>query len=334
MDDDIDIGTWEDGIDYCYDHAVEADCDYAWERPSGEILREMAARETQAVDYRISATNSPGTFSPDVLSPRASEFSIPSPATHKLDTTQAAPAVPPKPARVTSNFSLPQRGHKPVLSRSSSFNKESQGSAWSPSFLVPTDYQQQMLMYEREGLQDDGNDDDNESFLTHLQRKESSLRLDKPTTLLNARSSASTTISAFSERSLASSRHVSNTSVSTAFTRWTASSMGASFEGFKASCEASPSASVAADDEHTVIMGENESGTTAFPELTGSALEHGYTRERHMSEANVLFKASLPGDADVQEPPRARRRARTTSKSHNSPQLGLFPHVPSNVRHF
>ncbi|RYP08268.1 hypothetical protein DL764_002002 [Monosporascus ibericus] len=259
-DDGIDTGTWEDDIDYCYDHAVEADCDYAWERPSGEMLREMAARETQAVDYR--------------------------------------------------------------------------GCAWSPSILVPTDYQQQMLEYEREVRQDDGDDGDAESFLTHLQRNESSLRLDKPTALLNARSSASTTISAFSERSLASSRHISNTSVSTAFTRWTASSMGASFEGFKASCEASPSASVAADDEHTVVMGENESCTTAFPELTGSALGHGYARERHMSEANVLFKASLPGDADAQEPPRLRRRARTISKSHNSPQLGLFPHVPSNVRQF
>ncbi|RYP17822.1 hypothetical protein DL765_004306 [Monosporascus sp. GIB2] len=190
-----------------------------------------------------------------------------------------------------------------------------------------------MLEYEKVGLQDDG-DEDVENFLTHLQRNESSLKLDKPSALLNARYSASTTISAFSERSLASSRHISNTSVSTAFTRWTASSMGASFEGFKASCEASPSASVAAGDEHTVVMGENESGTTAFPELTASALEHGYTRERHMSEANVLFNASLPVDPDVQEPPRLRRRARTTSKSHKSPQLGLFPHVPPNVRHF
>ncbi|RYP47340.1 hypothetical protein DL768_006591 [Monosporascus sp. mg162] len=324
-DDDIDIGTWEDDIDYCYDHAVEADCDYAWERPTGEMLGEMTARETQAVD------NNRGTFSPNVLSPRASEFSIPSPAMQRSDTTQATTAARPKPVRVTSNFSLPQRGHIPVLSRSSSFNKE---PAWSPSFLVPTDYQQQMLEYERERLQDDGDDGDDENYLTRLQRNESSLRLDKPTMLLNARSSASTTISAYSERSLASSRHISNTSVSTAFTRWTASSMGASFEGFKASCEASPSASVAADVEHTVVMGENESGTTAFPELTGSALECGYTRERHMSEANVLFKALLPGDADAQEPPRLRRRARTTSKSHNSPQLGLFPHVPSNVRQF
>ncbi|RYP25467.1 hypothetical protein DL767_008385 [Monosporascus sp. MG133] len=332
-DDDIDIGTWEDDIDYCYDHAVEADCDYAWDRPSGEMLREMAARETQAVDYRSNATNNPGTFSPNVLSPRASEFSIPSPAIHKSDTTQATAAAPPKPVRVTSNFSLPQRGHIRVRSRSSSFYKESQGPAWSPSILVPTDYQQQMLEYEKERLQDDGDDGD-ESFLTRLQRNESGLRLDKPTVLLNARSSASTTLSAFSERSFASSRHISNTSVSTAFTRWTASSMGASFEGFKASCEASPSASVAADDEHTVVMGENESGATAFPELTGSALEHGYTRERHMSEANVLFKASLPGDADAQEPPRLRRRARTTSKSRNSPQFALFPHVPSNVRQY
>ncbi|RYO84622.1 hypothetical protein DL766_000701 [Monosporascus sp. MC13-8B] len=333
-DDDIDIGTWEDDIDYCYDHAVEADCDYAWERPSGEMLGEIAERETQAANYRISATNSPGTFSPNVSSPLASKFSIPSPAIHKSDTAQATTAAPPKPVQVTSNFSLPQRGHKRVLSRSSSFNKEPQGSAWSPSFLVPTDYKQQMLEYEKVGLQDDGDEDDDENFLTHLQRNESSLRLDKPSALLNARYSASTTISAFSERSLASSRHISNTSVSTAFTRWTASSMGASFEGFKASCEASPSASVAAGDEHTVVMGENESGTTPFPELTGSALEQGYTRERHMSEANVLFNASLPGDPDVQEPPRLRRRARTTSKSHKPPQLGLFPHVSSNVRHF
>ncbi|KAJ3577168.1 hypothetical protein NPX13_g3399 [Xylaria arbuscula] len=32
--------NWEDDIDYCYDHEVEADCDYAWERLSCDLERE------------------------------------------------------------------------------------------------------------------------------------------------------------------------------------------------------------------------------------------------------------------------------------------------------
>ena len=29
--------SWEDDIDYCYDHEVEADCDYNWERRSIDV---------------------------------------------------------------------------------------------------------------------------------------------------------------------------------------------------------------------------------------------------------------------------------------------------------
>ncbi|PHH78194.1 hypothetical protein CDD80_7216 [Ophiocordyceps camponoti-rufipedis] len=33
-------GSWEDDIDYCYEHEAEANCDYPWDRPSSETARD------------------------------------------------------------------------------------------------------------------------------------------------------------------------------------------------------------------------------------------------------------------------------------------------------
>ena len=32
--------SWEDDIDYCYNHEAEADCDYQWERPSMDTAQD------------------------------------------------------------------------------------------------------------------------------------------------------------------------------------------------------------------------------------------------------------------------------------------------------
>ncbi|RDA92598.1 hypothetical protein CP533_0934 [Ophiocordyceps camponoti-saundersi (nom. inval.)] len=42
-------GSWEDDIDYCYEHEAEADCNFPWDRPSLETARESNG-ETEFVD--------------------------------------------------------------------------------------------------------------------------------------------------------------------------------------------------------------------------------------------------------------------------------------------
>ncbi|RCI10923.1 hypothetical protein L249_5335 [Ophiocordyceps polyrhachis-furcata BCC 54312] len=49
-------GSWEDDIDYCYEHEAEADCDFPWDRPSLETAREpndeVSYGEAESVDSR------------------------------------------------------------------------------------------------------------------------------------------------------------------------------------------------------------------------------------------------------------------------------------------
>lgn len=336
--DDAICETWEDDIDYCYEHAAEADCDFAWERPSGETQRDIGWEEGTTVDYRISAINSPNCFSPPALSPRTSQAPLRSPGSQVSNPTQSR-SVTPGTTAVASNFSLPNRAHNRALSRSDSFRERARGLSMSPTFFISTDPHQQIPEYdEKEELQhyedEDDDEDDDVDFLTHLPPSGSSLQLDKKMMLLHARSSASTDVSAFSEHSLSSSRHKSNGSINTALTGWTTNSACASLDGWQANCETSQSniAVIVNDEEQTVVVDANEDDivTSAEPALPTSRPDHGH--ERHRSDADLLMKASATNVPNTQEVPKPRRRARTTSRSHNSPQLALFPHVPSNTR--
>lgn len=339
--------NWEDDIDYCYDHAAEADCDFAWERHSGETQREIRWDERPAVDYRISSVNSPGCFSPDGPSPRTSQFpNIRSPVPQVPNTTQPRSVTPATAAApVTSNFSLPQRAHNRALSRSDSFRERARGLSVSPTFFISTENHQQIPEYDGKGEQqpyDDDDSDDDDDFLTHLPTSGSSLQLDK-NMLLNARSSASTDLSAYSEHSLSSSRHKSNASINTALTGWTTNSACASLDGWQANCETSQLTSqptiAVNDEEPTVMLNANEDGNNVLAaEPTRPTSRDRGGHERHRSDADLLSRAcaaaaSTSVSPDTKEvPPKSRRRARTTSRSHNSPQLALFPHVPSSTR--
>ncbi|KAK7751323.1 hypothetical protein SLS62_006729 [Diatrype stigma] len=341
--------NWEDDIDYCYDHAAEADCDFAWERASGEVQREIKWEKQPAVDYRISSINSPGCFSPDVLSPRTSQFptNIRNPVPQVPNTTQPTSATPATAAApVTSNFSLPQRAHNRALSRSDSFRERARGLSVSPTFLISPENPQQIP--EDDGKEepqpyDDDDDDssDDEDFLTHLPSNGPGLQFDKKTILLHARSSASTDLSAYSEHSLSSSRHKSNASINTALTGWTTNSTCASLDGWQANWETSQPTSqppIAVNDEDPTVMVKNEDSIVPSAESTRPTSRDRGGHERHRSDADLLSKAcaaaagtDIPPDTK-EVPPKARRRARTTSRSHNSPQLALFPHVPSSTR--
>ncbi|KAI0840646.1 hypothetical protein F5Y06DRAFT_285909 [Hypoxylon sp. FL0890] len=329
-----DADNWEDDIDYCYEHEAEADCDYAWERPSCDIARGSEISGTRTMGGQTETIFTFGGLSRGFLSPESSDIPALSPAS-QTSNMEKHEAVTPTNLPVTSNFSLPRREssalllrvHKPTQSTETNF-KESQGFSLSPSLLIPNDYHQQMLQYEREDLPDS----DDEDFLIQTNAiDEPIITFTKAMTSSNARISASTTDSAFSEHSLASSRHKSTTSTSTAYTRWTGSSTS-SWTARDSSQPVLPKP--AAENTHPVIAPPtNVAMVPKFEEEL--VIMQDANREKHsrtQSHADLLMRsdydAAPPAEPKpAKEPIKTRRRARTTSRSHASPQFALFPSV-------
>ncbi|KAK8092093.1 hypothetical protein PG997_002454 [Apiospora hydei] len=320
--------NWEDDIDYCYEHAAEADFDYAWERPSADMTRDydeeaQSPKTTKPRPSRHSAGQTGNhlflrnKYDVPALSP-ASQTSMASSQGVITPTLQQGP--------VTSNFSLPRRdsstlagrGHSRVPSRVSAF-KESQGFI-SPSLLIPNDYHQQMLLHESELREED--EDHEAMYLSHGTSFLDPAALKKA----NARASSSTTHSTYSD---SSSRHRSATSNSTAFTRWTASSAATSIEGWQAPSD---------DSDNTVSKMDNDN-VSPLP-VFQDVFKRDASRERHVraqSHANV-FAPNDDGEVSpvtVEKPSpnlpaKSHRRARTSSRSQNTipASFGLFPAVP------
>jgi hypothetical protein len=137
--------SWEDDIDYCYEHEAEANCDYQWDRCS--IEEDKVTSETPQTHAHAHAPEQPplelhlrdeervyhGRFRPSHLAP--STFDLPelSPMSN-ASTTSSHPHTP-------SNFLRPN--HARSHSHASSF-KESHGFHLSPTLLIPTDFQLQI----------------------------------------------------------------------------------------------------------------------------------------------------------------------------------------------
>lgn len=127
--------TWEDDIDYCYEHEVEADCEYDWDRCS------MEDSNYQSLESSASgiASNSDKDWRtrPTLLVP--SHIDLPS-----LSPTNSSAMTP----RSVPEPITPLDYHRPTHLRSpsqaSSF-KESHGFTLSPSLLIPTDYTYAMM---------------------------------------------------------------------------------------------------------------------------------------------------------------------------------------------
>lgn len=320
-DDDGPCDSWEDDIDYCYDHAAEADCDYAWERPSCDLLRDEDQDDTQTLGDEC--------VGPCLLSP-LDRFDMPalSPASQVSNATLNEVRTPTGlTTPLTSNFSLPRRdssvlllrGHGRLPSHADNY-KESQEFCLSPTLLIPNDYHQQMLLHERGELRES----DEDAYLA--QSSGAGLEYGRSAMALQARSSASTTGSVMSEHSAATSRHQSNASTSTAFTRWTASSTSSTIEGWQASAE---------DREHSLAKFE-KSIMTPLAELDESHGKRDHSREKHaraQSHAELLMAQSAPDIGasgtyrTTKETLKTRRRARTTSRGQplTPPAFAVFP---------
>ncbi|KAH9906140.1 hypothetical protein F4778DRAFT_633809 [Xylariomycetidae sp. FL2044] len=324
--DDFSPVNWEEDIDYCYEHAAEADCDYAWERPSIDLVRAQE-EEDQGSDAGSMQSHR-------MLCPAFADVPALSPASQTSLGTQQEAVTPNLSVTAASNFSLPRRDSSAMLlrdhdkswSRPSSF-KESQGFTLSPSLLIPNDYHQEMLRYEREELHDRDCEDD---------CRDEGMGFGKALTVSQARSSGSTTHSTLSDHSLISSRHKSTTSTSTAFTRWTGSST-ASWQAHSGDCPNAPKPAEA-DFSVSQPFSIKGGGMAELPEMgEPPAAKPDAGHSRAQSDANLLLGGGGQdtlgplGGKLAKDSITKRRRARTTSRSHNTPpQFALFPSVAHN----
>ena len=135
--------SWDNAIDYAYEHEAEADCDYQWDQCSVEeddsrtIAEEPSAPiEKPTLDLHLNDSRASfytGRFRPSLLVPCALDLPELSPMS-VASTNSSDPRTP-------SNFLRPH--HVRSSSHASSF-KESHGFNLSPSLLIPSDFQSQM----------------------------------------------------------------------------------------------------------------------------------------------------------------------------------------------
>lgn len=316
--------TWEDAIDYCYDHEAEADCDYEWARSSMETSRDgESATLVDELERGLGSCEGsptmlmPGQFDVPALSP-ASQLSVT--AAHEATTPTVLHSSKP------SNFSLPRIEPSNLLhvrkpSDASSF-KESHGFNLSPSLLIPMDYQQHLTAFEAE------RQETADFAFRHFD--EPDLNLDSSSLHLRYRTSGSTTATTESINSV-SEKHISATSTtSTDFTRLTESTSSLDLENYFPKPE--PLQRFPSFESHG--RPENKGAMPTLPETDEAAQPSRRRREFRSrgSESNLVKMALMdepfPGKAKMSMQTR-RGRARTTSLSTPPPpnQYALFPSV-------
>lgn len=149
--------SWEQDIDYCYDHEIEANCDYQWDRYSMEeetVVAENSSNSPQEDQWEMGAPSTllqptlelhledddrsvyHGRFRPSLLIPSA--FDVP-----ELSPMSNASIVSPelRTPQTFTGFARPGLRRSP--SQASSF-KESHGFNLSPTLLIPSDFQSEM----------------------------------------------------------------------------------------------------------------------------------------------------------------------------------------------
>jgi len=142
--------SWDNAIDYAYDHEAEADCDYEWDRCSQDdednatIGEVPTCVDPPTLDLHLEDDDRSvykGRFRPSLLVPSPDDV----PELSPISATSTSASDP----RTPSNFLRPNHIRSP--SHASSF-KESHGFTLSPSLLIPADFQSQM---EQEALYDE-----------------------------------------------------------------------------------------------------------------------------------------------------------------------------------
>ncbi|EFQ28632.1 hypothetical protein CGRA01v4_07132 [Colletotrichum graminicola] len=327
--------NWEDDIDYCYEHEAEANCDYAWDRPSLDLVRESFVESSFHDNTFLVAPLSTG------LKPAPSDYADNLPALSPASQTSlnGHEAITPTIATlpVKSNFSHPRKetnyrgnGHLHVrtASQASSF-KESHGFHLSPSLLIPGDFHQQMRA-----------DSDTDAFPVNIPRQNSghfsfdeepALTIEMPGLFSRDRASTSTTGSTSSGRSSSTgARHASTNSTWTALTRYTGST---TFEGWNPKTEGSEhSRSFSTDGLSELALGSprgQKSTMTPLPEFEEALAMSRSTGDIRVASGRLDASQSqeyLPLSKTREFPKKhQRQRAQTLSAPPPSGQYALFP---------
>ncbi|KAL5877675.1 hypothetical protein ACKVWC_006827 [Pyricularia oryzae] len=223
--------SWEDDIDYCYEHEAEADCNYAWDRPSLDISRDDD--NTTPIEFDYTDEQSvlahgylrPGHFDVPALSP-VSQVSRDSTILIEA-VTPTTPAVP----TASANFSLPradiqkQASRRQVRKPSQASNyHESQAFDVSPAMIIPSGDFQGQVDEEPEWYP---GQDDVLTTRSPYSYEEPTLSMDKSALFVQSRVSGSTVASMSSDLT-SSDRHASTSST---FTRLTASTSSINIQG-------------------------------------------------------------------------------------------------------
>ncbi|KAK1598752.1 uncharacterized protein LY79DRAFT_505707 [Colletotrichum navitas] len=327
--------NWEDDIDYCYEHEAEANCDYAWDRPSLDLVRDGFVESSFYDDSFLIAPLSDG------LKPAPSDYADNLPALSPASQTSlnGHEAITPTTTTlpVKSNFSHPRKetnyrgnGHLHVrtASQASSF-KESHGFNLSPSLLIPGDFHQQMLA-----------DSDTDALPANISRQKSdrfsfdeepALTIEMPGLFSRDRASTSTTGSNSSgQSSFTGARHASTNSTWTALTRYTGST---TFEGWNPKVEGSEhSRSFSTDGLSELALGSprgQKSVMTPLPEFEEALATSRSTGDIRAASGRLDASQShdhLPLPKTREFPKQhQRRRAQTLSAPPPPGQYALFP---------
>lgn len=302
--------SWEAVVDYCYEHEMEADCDYDWHRSSVDMSREPTVLVTESEDREI------------VLSRPASDcFELPilSPPSYDLSPQSSQEVITPRlpsgaKSPTSANFSLPRRERPQrllhVRNQSQVSFTEAQGFSLSPSLLIPTDYHHELLAAHTSKLHDP------ESIAHAATLDESNADL-----FQSARASASTLASNgnLSSRSI-SDRHISSTSTNTDYTRLTMSIGSVDMEGFNFKDDVPATSAEEQQEPELSVLSLTHSRSRSAVGLLGASSSAGLSRDTHCSDSNL---AGLQSPKQTTVGGRARSRTLSSTPGH----LSLFPSV-------
>lgn len=345
--------SWEDLIDYCYEHEAEADCDYQWERPSLDT-----ARDSITPPAKVQVPNGNGlepmingmvlTDSQDSPSIIGLDAPSLSPASHRSTLVDHEVVTP---SAIANNFSLPRGDRKSIRplnmkdnSRASGLStfRESQAFTLSPSLLIPGDFQQQMVLSET----DKHAYSDYEFIAGNCHQSAfhedaiPSVGASKSSPSIGQRSSTSTTETNSTSRSNSTGRQYRSTNSSwTTLARRTASttSLNKMAGVLTDESEPLPTAQLPESEQDgqewpvADLVAQDHVAQDHVPDMIPFPPSNGlkrYYHKSHASESQVRDDVPVPVSPVESTKPR-RPRARTTSLSAQSPppvgQYALFP---------
>ncbi|KAH0490328.1 hypothetical protein TgHK011_001804 [Trichoderma gracile] len=324
--------SWEDDIDYCYEHEAEADCDYQWERDSMDTARDSDTlpAEVSFAPEEVVVPIGTATSSPGMLSVATCDVPALSSISQTSTPTVQEAITPVFTAPATNNFSLPRLDKKKIRASHASSFKESHGFTLSPSLLIPGDFHQQMLL--EEGARHEY-PDEQELTLPYAQAAlydETS----KSMQWSQQRASTSTTGTTSTNSDSTADRHVSTNSTWSFFTRYTASSSGSVHkmtESWTDCAEPLPASQAevlppadATDDANITSPQDTVPELISFPLGPSRKIAH---HKSHASES-IIREDSSASFKQFEAGQRRASRSRTASLSSQAPPVGQYALFP------